>query len=105
MLRYQLIAVAALTALAPIAAHAQDAAAPAAAAAAPAVITPGAMLRTADGKRAGQIFSVDKANDGTVTGAALIGPNSLLVHVPASTITMVDKSHFTTSMNYKDIFR
>jgi hypothetical protein len=103
MLTYQFVAAALLLALSPAAVQAQDAPA-AAPAAAPATIAAGAFLRTADGKRAGQIFSVDKAADGSVTGAALIGPNSVLVHVPVSTITAVDKSHFTTSMNYRDIF-
>jgi len=107
MLTYQFAAVAILLALSPVAAEAQDApaAAPAASAAAPAAITAGAFLRSADGKRAGQIFSVDKAADGSITGAALIGPNSTLVHVPIATITAVDKTHFATSMNYRDIFR
>jgi len=107
MLGYQFFAAAIL--FAPVVAQAQiqaqDAPAAAPAAAAAAAITPGAFLRTADGKRAGQIFSVDKAADGSITGAALIGPNSILVHVPISTITAVDKSHFTTSMKYRDIFR
>jgi len=107
MLSYQFAAIALAAALSPIAAQAQDApaAAPSAPAAAPAAITAGAFLRTADGKRAGQIFSVDKASDGAITGAALIGPNSVLVHVPIATITAVDKSHFATSMTYRDIFR
>ena len=96
MLSYQFAAIALAVALSPVVAQAQDA---------PAAITAGAFLRTADGKRAGQIFSVDKASDGAITGAALIGPNSVLVHVPIATITAVDKSHFTTSMNYRDIFR
>jgi len=102
MLTYQ-FAAALLLALSPVAASAQDTP-PAAPAAAPAAIAAGAFLRTADGKRAGQIFSVDKAADGSITGAALIGPNSTLVHVPIATITAVDKSHFNTSMNYRDIF-
>jgi hypothetical protein len=106
MLSYH-FAAAILIAVSPVAVQAQDApaAAPAASAAGPAAIAPGGFLRTADGKRAGQIFSVDKAADGSVTGAALIGPNSTLVHVPIATITTVDKTHFATSMNYRDIFR
>lgn len=105
MLRYQFIAALALTALAPLAVQAQDAPAAApAAATAPVVITVGAFLRTSDGKRAGHIFSIDKAADGSITGAALIGDNSTLVHVPIATISTVDKSHFTTSMTYKQIF-
>jgi hypothetical protein len=105
MLTYQLAAMALAAALSPIAAQAQDAPAAPPAAAAPAAITAGAFLRSADGKRAGQIFSVDKAADGTITGAALIGPNSVLVHVPIATITAVDRSHFATSLTYRDIFR
>jgi hypothetical protein len=104
MLHYHSIAVAALVAFAPFASQAQDAPAAPAAAASSAAITPGAFLKTADGRRAGQIFSVDKASDGSITGAALIGSNSTLVHVPASTITAVDKSHFSTSLTYKQIF-
>jgi len=103
MLGYQFFAAALL--FAPAAAQAQDVPTAAPTATATAEITPGAFLRTADGKRAGQIFSVDKASDGSITGAALIGPNSVLVHVPISTITTVDKSHFKTSMTYHDIFR
>ncbi len=105
MLRYHWTSALALTVLSPVAAFAQDAAPAAAAAATPVQIARGAFLRTADGKRAGQVFSVDKANDGTITGVALIGSNSTLVHVPISTITAVDKTHFTTSLTYKDIFR
>jgi hypothetical protein len=105
MLHYQFIAALALTALAPLGAQAQNApAATPATAAAPVAITAGAFLRTSDGKRAGQIFSIDKAADGSITGAALIGANSTLVHVPIATISTVDKSHFTTSMTYKQIF-
>lgn len=100
MLNYRFLAIAALLAFAPLPVQAQDSAAPPAAPA----INVGAFLKTADGKRAGQIFSIDKANDGSVTGAALIGANSTLVHVPVSTITAVDKSHFTTSLTYKQIF-
>lgn len=104
MLRYQFIAASAVLAIfLPAAAQAQ--AAPSAASATAAQITPGAHLRTADGKRAGEIFSLDKGADGAVTGAALIGNGSVLVHVPISTITAVDKSHFTTSLTYKQIFR
>jgi hypothetical protein len=102
MLHYQFIAVSALIALAPAGAHAQTPAE--AAPAAVAAVMPGAYLRTGDGKRAGQIFSIDKAADGSVTGAALIGPYSGLVHVPIATITAVDKTNFTTSMTYKQIF-
>jgi hypothetical protein len=102
MPNYRFVALAALI-LAPVAAQAQDAAAPAAATT-PAAIRPGTFLKTSDGKRAGQIFSVDKGADGSVAGAALIGSNSTLVHVPISTITAVDKTHFTTTMSYKDIF-
>jgi hypothetical protein len=105
MLHYRLIAASALIAFAPFASQAQDTSAVASApASSPAAITVGAFLKTADGKRAGQIFSLDKAADGSIGSAALIGPNSVLVHVPISTITAVDKSHFMTSLTYKQIF-
>jgi len=101
MLHYRLTAALAIAVLSPVAALAQDAAP----AAAPVEVRPGNLLRTADGKRAGAIFSLDKAADGSVAGVALIGPNSTLVHVPIATITAVDKTHFTTSMTYKEVFR
>ncbi len=100
MLHYQFIVASALIAVLPLSAQAQMPTTTTSA-----TIAPGAFLRTADGKRAGQIFSVDKTADGKVTGAALIGSGSVLVHVPISTITAVDKSHFTTSMTYKEVFR
>lgn len=70
---------------------------------APSTIAPGAYMKTSDGKRLGQVFSVDKDSSGAIVGVALIGSYSTLVHVPIATISAVDKSHFTTSLTYDQI--
>ena len=73
-----------------------------AAAQTPLAIKSGGMLKSADGRRIGFIDAVDTAKDGSPIGAQVI-VGSRIVHVPASTITATDKSHFTTTLSYKDV--
>lgn len=64
----------------------------------------GGMLKSADGHRVGFVDALDTAKDGSALGAQVI-VGSRVVHVPASTITVTDKSHFTTSLSYKEVER
>jgi hypothetical protein len=84
-------------------ASAQDATASApAAAAANFPLHSGATLKSADGRRIGFIDQVVSAKGGQPTAVQVI-LDSRIVNIPASTITAVDKSHFTTSLSYKDV--
>lgn len=65
-------------------------------------IKSGAMLRSADGHRIGFIDAVDTGKDGTPVAAQVI-VDQRIVRVPAGTITSTDKSHFTTSLTFKDV--
>ncbi len=62
----------------------------------------GVMLKSADGRRLGFVDTVDTGKDGAPLSAQVI-IGQRVIHVPASTITAIDKSHFTTSLSYKDV--
>ena len=81
-------------------ASAQDAA-PAAAAAASFPLRSGATLKSADGHRIGFIDQVTMQGGQPLAAQVIL--DSRIVNIPASTITAVDKTHFTTSLSYKDV--
>lgn len=64
-------------------------------------IKAGAIVTTADGKRVGRVYDVDKARDGVVSGVSIIRENKI-IHIAASTLTASDKG-LTTSLSYGDI--
>ena len=61
----------------------------------------GVSLMTADGRRLGIIEDMTTGQDGAPV-ARLIRDDRFL-YVPTATISQVDKSHFTTSLTYKQI--
>lgn len=64
-------------------------------------IKAGTFVTTADGKRVGRIYDVDKARDGVVSSVSIIR-ESKLIRIPASTLTAADKG-LTTSLSFSDI--
>jgi hypothetical protein len=82
-------------------ASAQDAAPAPAAEATNFPLRSGATLKSADGHRIGFIDQVTM--QGGQPFAAQVILDSRIVNIPASTITAVDKTHFTTSLSYKDV--
>lgn len=60
----------------------------------------GVLLSTADGHRLGRIEDLTGPENAPTT--ARIIRDDHFIYVPVSTISQVDKSHFTTSLSYKD---
>jgi hypothetical protein len=71
-------------------------------AAAPVKLEPHVIIKTADGRRVGYIEAIDTDHQGTQTAAQVIY-DSRIIHIPASTISAVDKNHYTTSLTTKDL--
>lgn len=62
----------------------------------------GQLVTSADGKRIGRIYELDK-KDGAVTGVSIIR-DSRIVHIAASTLSPTDKG-VTTTLSAADIAR
>ncbi|MBV9840073.1 MAG: hypothetical protein JOY99_00815 [Sphingomonadaceae bacterium] len=62
----------------------------------------GVTIRSSDGHRLGFVDQVFTGSDGQPTAAQVI-VDDRLVNIPVSTIKPVDKTHFTTSLSYKEV--